>query len=327
MELRTLGRTDYRVGAVGFGAWQIGGDAWGPVDEEAGLDALHAAADAGVTFFDTADVYGDGRSERLIGRFLRERDERLVVATKVGRRAPQELSSYRAANLRAWVDRCRENLGVESLDLVQLHCPPDEVYEATEVFEAMDALVADGVMAHYGVSVETVEQALRAIGHPNVATVQIIFNMFRHKPARELFDAAAGANVGVIARVPLASGLLTGSIGRDASFAERDHRSYNREGQEFDQGETFSGVPLDVGVEAVQELRGLAGDGATLAQVALRWILMFPEVGTVIPGARSADQARQNAAAGSLPPLGDDVMSLVADVYERRIAPLVDHRW
>lgn len=325
MEQRMLGTTGYRVGAVGFGAWAIGAS-WGPVDDETSLRALHAAVESGVTFFDTADAYGDGRSERLIGSLLRERDESLVVATKMGRRVAQRPENYTAANLRSWVDRSRENLGVDTLDLIQLHCPPDEVFDSDEVFEALDDLVAAGSIARYGVSVETVDQAMRAIRRPNVATVQIIFNMFRQKPARAFLAATAGAGVGVIARVPLASGLLSGKFGPDTTFPRDDHRTFNRTGRAFDVGETFSGVPLPVGLEAVDELRALAG-GATLAQVALRWVLMFPEVTTVIPGAKDPRQARENAAAASLPPLDDAAMALVADVYERRIAPLVEDRW
>jgi aryl-alcohol dehydrogenase-like predicted oxidoreductase len=326
MELRRLGKTGYRVGAVGFGAWQIGGADWGTVDDDVSLEALHAAADAGVNFFDTADVYGDGRSERVIGRFLKERDERVVVATKMGRRVEQDPKHFVPESFRAWTDRSRENLGVETLDLVQLHCPPYAVIDDDEVFAALDELVADGTIANYGVSVETVDEARRAIEHPGVATIQIIFNMFRQKPAREFFAAAAAADVGVIARVPLASGLLSGKITPRTRFPENDHRNYNRHGESFDVGETFSGIPLEVGVEAVEEIRALA-DGATLAQVALRWILMFEQVSVVIPGAKNSRQARENAAAASLPALDARAMALASDVYERRIAPLVEHRW
>jgi aryl-alcohol dehydrogenase-like predicted oxidoreductase len=290
------------------------------------MEALHAAADAGVNFFDTADAYGDGRSERLLGRFLKERDERLYVATKMGRRVAQEVRHFTPENFRAWIDRSRENLGVETLDLIQLHCPPDEVFDMVEVFEALDDLVATGSVAAYGVSVETVDQGLRAIRHPNVSTVQIIFNMFRQKPAAEFLGEAAAADVGVIARVPLASGLLTGKLRPETTFPEDDHRNYNRRGESFDVGETFSGVPLEVGLEAVEELRILAED-VTLAQLALRWVAMFREVSTVIPGARNADQARENAEAASLPPLDERSMALVADVYRRRIAPHVEDRW
>lgn len=325
MPRRRLGRTGREVSAVGFGAWAIGAD-WGPVDDAASLAALHAAVDAGVNFFDTADAYGDGRSERLIGRLLRERDEDLVVATKVGRRVPQEVANYTAENLRAWVDRSRRNLGVETLDLVQLHCPPDELFDRDDVFEALNELVESGRIAHHGVSVETTDQAIRAIRRPGVATVQIILNMFRQKPIREFLPAAAAAHVGVIARVPLASGLLSGKISLQTEFPDDDHRNYNRTGESFDVGETFSGVPLEVGVEAVAELRGVAAHG-TLAQTAIRWLLMFDQVSTVIPGAKTPEQARENAAAATLPPLDDEAMRLVADVYERRIDPLVESRW
>lgn len=325
MPLRRLGKTDFHVSAVGFGAWAIGGS-WGEVDDTVSAGALHAAADAGVNFFDTADAYGDGRSERLIGRFLKERDERLVVATKMGRGGPQDEREFTADRFRAWTDGSRERLGVETLDLVQLHCPPDEVFDRPDVFAALDDLVADGAIAHYGVSVETIDQGLRAMRHPNVATVQIIFNVFRQRPAREFLPAAAAADVGVIARVPLASGLLSGKMTAETTFAETDHRRFNREGQAFDVGETFSGVRLEVGLAAVEELRSLAG-GASLAQTAIRWILMFDEVGTVIPGAKDAHQAGENAAAATLPPLSGDAMALAADVYERRIAPLVRDRW
>jgi aryl-alcohol dehydrogenase-like predicted oxidoreductase len=324
---RTLGKTSFRVSEVGFGAWAIGGD-WGSVDDAESMHALHAAADAGVNLFDTADVYGDGRSERLIGRLLRERGERLYVATKMGRRAPrQEAREYSAANFRAWTDRSRENLGVETLDLVQLHCLPDEVFDMPEVFDALDGLVEQGVMTHYGVSVETVDQALRSLRYAGVATVQIIFNLFRQKPAEAFFQAAAAVNVGVIARVPLASGLLTGRITSDTTFAETDHRRFNRYGESFDVGETFSGVPLETGLEAVEELRSVLPSDGTLAQEAIRWILMFEQVSTVIPGAKNARQATENAGAASLPPLDDAAMAGAAEIYARRIAPLVHHRW
>jgi aryl-alcohol dehydrogenase-like predicted oxidoreductase len=322
---RTLGKTGYVVSGVGFGAWAIGAD-WGQVREADSLAALHAAADAGVNFFDTADVYGDGQSERLIGRFLKERDERLYVATKMGRRQPQELGNYTPENFRVWTEESRENLGVETLDLVQLHCPPDEVYDTPEVYAALADLVAEGSVAYAGVSVETIGQGLRAIRHPVVATVQIILNLFRQKPVRAFLPAAAKADVGVIARVPLASGLLSGKITADTTFPETDHRNYNRDGGSFDVGETFSGVDLDQGLEAVEELRTLAGND-TLAQVAIRWILMFAAVSTVIPGAKNPRQARENAAAASLADLDDVAMALAADVYERRIAPLVEQRW
>lgn len=325
MPYRRLGKTEYEVSAVGFGAWAIGGD-WGPIEDAQSMAALHAAANAGVNFFDTADVYGDGRSERLIGRFLTERDERIYVATKIGRRAPLETRHYTPGNLRAWVDRSRADLSMETLDLVQLHCPPDQIYDMPEIFAALDTLKQDGSIAQYGVSVETIDQAMRAIRHPGVATVQIIFNMFRQKPAEEVLLSAARANVGIIARVPLASGLLAGKFTKETTFPQTDHRNFNREGEAFDVGETFAGIPFETGVEAVEELAKLA-DGATLAQRAIRWILMFDEVSTVIPGAKNSRQAIENAAAASLPALDSEAMTLVSNVYRRRVAPYVHHRW
>jgi aryl-alcohol dehydrogenase-like predicted oxidoreductase len=327
MQARTLGKTGRRVSEVGFGAWQIGAD-WGEVDESAALATLHAAADAGVTFFDTADVYGDGRSERLVGRLVRERPgEAITVATKMGRRMDQTVENYSPEHFRAWNDRSRENLGVDTLDLVQLHCPPTDLYYHPEVFEDLEAMVDEGRIAAYGVSVERVEEALKAIEYPNVATVQIIFNMLRQRPAGLFFAEAARRGVGVIVRVPLASGLLSGRYTRETTFAADDHRSYNRHGELFDVGETFAGVPFEVGLDAVEELRGLVGDGATLAQTALRWILMHDAVSTVIPGARSPEQAQGNAAAAELPPLDDAAMQRVAEIYRGRIAPYVDQRW
>lgn len=325
MPYRRLGKTEYEVSAVGFGAWAIGGD-WGPIEDAQSMAALHAAANAGVNFFDTADVYGDGRSERLIGRFLTERDERIYVATKIGRRAPLETRHYTPGNLRAWVDRSRADLSMETLDLVQLHCPPDQIYDMPEIFAALDTLKQDGSIAQYGVSVETIDQAMRAIRHPGVATVQIIFNMFRQKPAEEVLLSAARANVGIIARVPLASGLLAGKFTKETTFPQTDHRNFNRGGEAFDVGETFAGIPFETGVEAVEELAKLA-DGATLAQRAIRWILMFDEVSTVIPGAKNSRQAIENAAAASLPALDSEAMTLVSNVYRRRVAPYVHDRW
>jgi len=324
---RVLGRTGREVSEIGFGAWQIGAD-WGHVDEGAAIQTLRATADAGVTFFDTADVYGDGRSERLVGRLLRERpDAGLTVATKMGRRAVQLVENYTPENFRAWNDRSRENLGMQTLDLVQLHCPPTALYYHPEVFEDLEAMVQEGRMAHYGVSVERVEEALKAIEYPNVATVQIIFNMFRQRPARLFFAEAARRGVGVIVRVPLASGLLSGKFSRDTSFAADDHRNYNRRGDAFDVGETFAGVPYEVGLAAVEELRALVPGGATLAQLALRWILMFDAVSTVIPGARSPEQARANVAAADLPALDDPTMATIERVYDRQVAPHVHQRW
>ncbi|MDA0179969.1 aldo/keto reductase [Solirubrobacter phytolaccae] len=325
MQTRTLGPTGHEISEIGFGAWQVGAD-WGDVDEETALRTLHAAADAGVTFFDTADVYGDGRSERLVGRLARER-EGLVVATKMGRRLDQTVENYSPEHFRAWNDRSRENLGVETLDLVQLHCPPTDLYYHPEVFEDLDRMVEEGRIAAYGVSVERVEEALKAIEYPGVATVQIIFNPFRQRPAGLFFAEAARRGVGVIVRVPLASGLLTGKYTRDTTFAADDHRTYNRQGEAFDVGETFAGVPFEAGLDAVEALRPLVGGDATLAQFALRWILMHDAVSTVIPGARSPEQATGNAAAAELPALDAETMDRVRAVYDEQIAPYVHQRW
>src|SRR3954464_15475422 len=327
MRTRTLGKTKRDVSEVGFGAWQIGAD-WGDVEEDEGMATLHAAVDAGVTFFDTADVYGDGRSERLIGRLLRERPgEGLVVATKMGRRLEQTVENYSPEHFRAWNDRSRENLGMETLDLVQLHCPPTDLYYHPEVFADLDAMVQEGRMAAYGVSVERVEEALKAIEYPNVASVQIVFNPFRQRPAGVFFAEARRRGVGIIVRVPLASGLLSGKYSRETTFSSDDHRNYNRHGEAFDVGETFAGVPFEAGLEAVEELRPLVPGDATLAQFALRWILMHDAVSTVIPGARNVEQAQGNAAAAAVPALDDDAMARVRAVYEERIAPHGHQRW
>ena len=326
MKTRRLGKTNREVSEIGFGAWAIGGS-WGETVDSTSISAMNAAVDAGVTFFDTADVYGDGRSERLIAQLLRERDEPLVVATKFGRRAPLEVGQYTYENLRGWLERSRENLGVETVDLVQLHCPPWEAYYTPSVFEACDRLVEDGLVRAYGVSVEKVEEALKAIEYPGVATVQIIFNVFRQRPAELFFEQARSRGVGVIVRVPLASGLLTGKFTRDSTFGADDHRLFNRHGEQFDMGETFSGVDYETGLEAVEELRSIVPEGATLAQLALRWILMFDAVSTVIPGAKNPEQARANAAAADLPPLSDETMARIAELYDERIAPLVHQRW
>src|SRR4051794_29018716 len=329
MRTRTLGRTGRQVSEVGFGAWQIGAD-WGEVEEDAALATLHAAADAGVTFFDTADVYGDGRSERLVGRLAKERAAQgapVTVATKMGRRAEQTVANYSPEHFRAWNDRSRENLGVDTLDLVQLHCPPTDLYYRPEVFEDLEAMVQEGRMAAYGVSVERVEEGLKALEYPNLATVQIIFNAFRQRPAALFLREAARRGVGVIARVPLASGLLSGRYTPETSFGPDDHRNFNRHGEQFDVGETFAGVPLEVGLEAVEELRELVPEAATMAQFALRWILMHEGVSTVIPGARSPEQAAANAAASDLAELDEATMARVGEIYARRIAPHVHQRW
>ncbi len=326
MNTRQLGKTGWRVSEVGFGAWGVGAD-WGAVEDEESLAALHAAVDAGVTFVDTADVYGDGRSERLVGRLLHERSEELVVATKFGRRAPLDLANYTYESFRGWIERSRENLGVETVDLVQLHCLPWETYYTPSVFDACDRLVEEGLVRAYGVSVEKVEEGLKAIEYPRVATVQIIFNVFRQRPAELFFRQAIEREVGVIARVPLASGLLTGKFDRHTPFAADDHRAYNRHGESFDVGETFSGVEFESGLEAVEELRPLVPEGATLAQLALRWILDHEAVSTVIPGAKTPQQARANAAAAALPPLSEEIHAQIADLYQRRLAPHVQYRW
>ncbi|HSM44169.1 MAG TPA: aldo/keto reductase, partial [Acidimicrobiia bacterium] len=304
MDKRALGKTGYEISEVGFGAWAIGGS-WGDVTENDAVAAVHAALDAGVTFIDTADVYGDGRSERIIAEVLSQRTtEEVVVATKAGRRLdPHVAEGYTIENIEAFIDRSLANLQTDTLDLVQLHTPPTDVYYDPELFEGLDALVSAGKIRHYGVSVEKVEEALKAIEYPGVATVQIIFNAFRLRPASRFFGLAAQRQVGVIARVPLASGLLTGKMSADSTFAADDHRTFNRQGEAFDVGETFSGVPYEVGLEAVDRLRSLVSEQATMSQWALRWILMHPEVSVVIPGAKNPDQATSNAAAADLPPL------------------------
>jgi aryl-alcohol dehydrogenase-like predicted oxidoreductase len=327
VQYRTLGKTGRRVSSIGFGSWALGGD-WGTVDDAQSLRALHAAADAGVTLFDTADVYGDGHSEQIIGRFLRERaGEDLFVATKMGRRVSLDMANYTPEAFRAWIDRSRDNLKVDRLDLVQLHCLPTATYYSPETFAALDELVAAGAIANYGVSVEKVEEALKAIEFPGVATVQIIFNMARQRPSERFLADAAKANVGVLARVPLASGLLTGKMSRQTSFEATDHRAYNRHGESFDVGETFSGVDFEAGLAFVDELRRILPDGSTMAQSALRWILMFDGVTAAIPGAKNPDQARANAAAAELAPLPPETMAAIARLYSERIKPLVHQRW
>lgn len=329
MNRRPLGRTDMAVSEVGFGAWAIGGSAWGGADEGDSLRALHAAIDAGVDFVDTADVYGAGLSERLVGRVRRERGgDAIRVASKAGRRLPEQLpEGYSRANLTRWVEDSLGNLQMEALDLLQLHCPPPQVYERPEVFGVLDDLVAAGKLRYYGVSVETVAEARAALRYPNVQSVQIIFNMFRHKPAEAFFAEARERRVGILARVPLASGLLTGKLRADTEFGQDDHRRYNRDGEAFDKGETFSGVPYDVGLEAVERLRPLVPGGASLAQLALRWILTFDAVSCVIPGARNETQARDNVGAAAMAPLGDETMAAVRSVYDELIRPHVHDHW
>ncbi len=327
MNHRTLGRTGYEISEIGFGAWAIGGT-WGTVDDEESMAALHAALDAGIDFFDTADVYGDGRSERLIARLRKERSEPFTVATKAGRRLdPHVADGYTKANIEAFVDRSLENLEVDALELVQLHCPPTEVYYRPEFFDAMDELVRAGKILHYGVSVEKVEEALKAIEYDGVESVQIIFNAFRQRPAELFFREAKARNVGVICRVPLASGLLTGKLDASSSFEADDHRAFNREGAAFDKGETFAGVDYEAGLAAVDALRPLVPDGATMAQFALRWILQHDAVSTVIPGAKRASQVQDNAAAAELPPLDEATMAAVDAAYAEHVRPSVHHRW
>lgn len=325
---RPFGRTGWNVSEIGFGAWAIGG-AWGDVAESDARDALLAALEAGTTFIDTADVYGDGRSERIIRDVLRQwSGKRPVVATKAGRRlSPHVADGYNRANLEAFIDRSRENLGVETLDLVQLHCPPTEVYYRPEVFETLDALVAAGKIRHYGVSVEKVEEALKAIEYPGVVSVQIIYNIFRQRPQELFFREAKRRNVAVIARVPLASGLLTGKMNRNSKFATDDHRNFNRHGEAFDVGETFSGVPYEVALDAVEAIRPLVSGDASMAAFALRWILMADAVSVVIPGAKSRTQALGNAQASELAALSKETMQTLQKIYQDKIAKYVHHRW
>jgi aryl-alcohol dehydrogenase-like predicted oxidoreductase len=327
VEYHKLGRTGFAVSSISFGAWAIGGS-WGDVTEADAMAALHRALDLGINFIDTADVYGDGRSERMIARLRRERSEPFYVATKAGRRLdPHVASGYTKANLSAFVERSLKNLEVEALDLLQLHCPPPGVYDNDEVYGALDDLVTEGKLRFYGVSVERVDEALRAIQRPNVQSVQIIFNAFRRKPADELFPTARERKVGIIARVPLASGLLTGKLRPDSRFAADDHRSFNRHGEAFDRGETFSGVDYETGLQAVEELRPLVPPGATLAQLALRWITMFDAVTCAIPGGKNPAQVAQNVAAADLPPLDVATMTAIKDVYNHRIRRLVHDLW
>ncbi|MGY1686049.1 aldo/keto reductase [Geodermatophilus sp. SYSU D00804] len=326
METRPLGRTGAEVGVVGLGTWQLGGD-WGDVDDERALAVLEAALDDGVTLLDTADVYGDGRSEERIRKALAARSERPFVATKAGRRAdPFEAAQYTPENLRAWVDRSRRNLGVDTLDLVQLHCPPTAVYSDQRVYDALDSLVEDGAIAAYGVSVETVAEGLTALEHPGVATIQVILNVFRRKPLEELLPAAAARGVGILARVPLASGLLSGKYDESTTFGADDHRNFNRNGDAFDVGETFAGVPYEVGVAAAREFTAVCGDRSP-AQVALRWVVQQPGVTCVIPGARSVEQVRSNVAAADLAPLTDAELADLERLYDERIRQHVHDRW
>ena len=327
MEYRQLGRTPWKVSTISFGAWAIGGT-WGPVEDADSLAALHRALDLGVNFFDTADVYGDGRSERLLAQLKRERQEEFVVATKAGRRlSPHTADGYNRANLTAFVERSLKNLETEALDLVQLHCPPTEVYYRPEVFGVLDDLVQAGKLRYYGVSVEKVEEALKAIEYPGVQSVQIIFNMFRQRPADLFFQEAQRKQVGILARLPLSSGMLAGKMQPASQFASDDHRHGNRQGEWFDRGETFSGVDYNAGLQAVEALRPLCPPGWSMAQFAMRWILNFPAVTCAIPGAKRPSQVDENVAAGELPELSEASMQAVQAVYEAQIKPLVHHYW
>jgi aryl-alcohol dehydrogenase-like predicted oxidoreductase len=327
MQYRQLGRTGWNISTVSFGAWAIGGS-WGAVDDRESLAALNKAIDLGVNFIDTADVYGDGRSERLVAELCRQRKDEVFVATKAGRRLqPHTADGYNRANLTAFVDRSLKNLGVETIDLLQLHCPPTDVYYEPDVFGILDDLTTAGKLRHYGVSVERVEEALKAIAYPDVQSVQIIFNMFRHRPAELFFEQAKKRRVGILARVPLASGMLTGKLRSDSQFAKDDHRQFNRHGEAFDVGETFSGVPYDVGLKAVEELKAICPPGASLPQFALRWILMFDAVTCAIPGAKTPSQAADNFKAADLPAISAETMAAVRRVYDKSIRPLVHARW
>jgi aryl-alcohol dehydrogenase-like predicted oxidoreductase len=327
MRYRPLGRTGWRVSEISFGVWAIGGS-WGQVSDEESLATLHKAVACGINFIDTADVYGDGRSERLIAKFKKERNEEIIVATKAGRRLPKQTEGgYSRENLTSWVEDSLRNLSTDCLDLLQLHCPPTSLYEHAEVSGILDDLVKAGKIRYYGVSVEKVEEALKALQHPHVQTVQIIFNCFRQRPAEEFFAEAKHRRVGILARVPLASGLLTGKFNSDSNFPADDHRNFNRHGKAFDVGETFSGVDFKVGLEAVEELRRLLPAGVSMSEFSLRWILMFDAVTCAIPGGKRPEQVSDNCRASDLPPLSDEVMTDVRAMYDRKILPLVGNRW
>lgn len=327
MNYRKFGQTGWQVSEIGFGAWAIGAD-WGNVSEADAMAALHAAVDNGVNFIDTADVYGDGRSEKLVARLLKERSEQIYVATKAGRRLdPHVTEGYNRKNLTRFIERSLRYLEVDALDLVQLHCPTTQVYYNPEVFQALDDLQTAGKIKHYGVSVEKVEEAIKAIQYPGVKSVQIIFNIFRTRPAELFFELAQAKQVAILARVPLASGLLSGKMTRDSTFSEDDHRNYNRYGESFDVGETFSGVDYKTGLEAVEQVRPLVPKGMSMAQFALRWILMFEAVTTAIPGAKNVPQAIDNARASDFPPISDQSMAKLKDIYDQIIRAQVHQRW
>jgi aryl-alcohol dehydrogenase-like predicted oxidoreductase len=327
MRYRPLGRTGWRVSEISFGAWAIGGS-WGQVSDEDALAALHQAVDSDVNFIDTADVYGGGRSERFIAQLKKSRKDEIIVATKVGRRLPrQTVEGYTRQNLTAWIEDSLRNLSTDTLDLLQLHGPPTELYSRPEIFAILDDQVKAGKIRYYGVSVEKIEEALQAIEYPNVQTVQIIFNCFRQRPAQDFFPQAKQKKVGILARVPLASGLLTGKFGRDSTFASDDHRNFNRHGESFDVGETFSGVDYNVALDAVEEMRKLVPVGVSMSQFALRWILMFDAVTCAIPGGKRPDQVADNCQASAVPPLTPEAMTAIQRVYDENIRSLVHHRW
>ncbi len=327
MKYRTLGRTGWKVSEISFGAWAIGG-AWGGVDDKESLAALHAALDGGVNFFDTADVYGDGHSERLMAKLRKERKEKFYIATKAGRRLPQQTpEGYSRRNLTAFIERSLKNLRADAIDLLQLHCPPTPVFYMPEVFDILDDLVKAGKIRHYGVSVEKVEEALKAIEFPGVQSIQIIFNIFRQRPAELFFPEARRRRVGILARVPLASGMLSGKLTRASTFARDDHRHFNRHGEAFDRGETFSGVDYETGLKLVGQLRSLAPAGLTMPQLALRWILEFPAVTCAIPGAKRPAQVQENIAAADRPHLSRATMKKIQALYDRRVRPLVHQYW
>ncbi|HAF14190.1 MAG TPA: aldo/keto reductase [Blastocatellia bacterium] len=327
MKYRELGRTGWSVSAISFGTWAIG-NAWGEVDDKESLAALNRAVDLGVNFFDTADVYGDGRSERLLAQLKRDRKEEIIIATKAGRRLdPHVAGGYTGKNITEFIERSLQNLETDTLDLLQLHCPPTEVYYYPELFSALDDLIEQGKIRNYGVSVQKVEEGIKALEYPNVQSVQIIFNIFRQRPAEIFFDMAKKHKVGILARVPLASGMLSGKMTAQTQFSQNDHRAYNRHGEAFDRGETFSGVDYRTGLQAIEELRALVPEGMTMAQFALRWILMFDAVTCAIPGAKRPSQVEENIFAGDLPPLSDEIMHAVRKLYEARIRPDVHHYW
>jgi aryl-alcohol dehydrogenase-like predicted oxidoreductase len=327
MNYRPLGRTGWKVSEISFGAWAMGGE-WGNVSDQDAMAALHKAVDSGINFIDTADVYGSGRSERLVAQLRKSRKQEIIVATKAGRRLPEQtIEGYSRENLSHWVEDSLRNLATDTIDLLQLHCPPTGLYHRPEMFGMLDDLVKAGKIRHYGVSVEKIEEALKAIEYPNLQTVQIIFNCFRQRPAEEFFPNSKDKKVGILARVPLASGLLTGKFTRASSFPKDDHRNYNRHGEAFDVGETFSGVDYAVGLEAVEEIRKLLPAGVSMSQFALHWILMFDAVSCAIPGGKRPEQVEDNCRASGLPPLSPETMKAIQQVYDQKIRSLVHHRW